>query len=196
MIIYYIKHLFFSIYKVMAVSIFNISHHTKILSIYASLDAKYGREVLISKNTFIKSNVQIGNYSYVNENSRIENCVIGNYCSISDLVSICPAEHRICDVLTHPILGNKKTKRVEIGNDVLISHNATILEGVRIGDGAIIGAGAVVTRNVEPYTIVGGVPAKFIRKRFSNLQEEKIRKYKIYDLSSEELLNLRHESKI
>ena len=61
----------------------------------------------------------------------------------------------------------KKRGKVIIGNDVLISLNAIVLEGVQIGDGAVIAAGAVVTKNVQPYEIVGGVPAKHIRYRCS-----------------------------
>ena len=59
-------------------------------------------------------------------------------------------------------------KRTTIGNDVWIGYEAVILAGVTIGDGAIIGTRAVVTKDVPPYTIVGGVPAKVIRKRFSD----------------------------
>ena len=56
---------------------------------------------------------------------------------------------------------------VTIGHDVWIGHGATVLPGVSVGDGAVIGAGAVVSRDVAPYTIVGGVPARLIRERFS-----------------------------
>lgn len=78
---------------------------------------------------------------------------------------------------------------IVIGNDVWIGYDAVIMAGVTIGDGAVIGTRAVVTKDVEPYSIVGGVPAKEIRKRFApdvieriralqwwNWQEEKIRK--------------------
>ena len=56
--------------------------------------------------------------------------------------------------------------RVSIGNDVWIGHGATVLPGVSVGDGAVLAAGAVVTRNVAPYAVVAGVPARFLRWRF------------------------------
>lgn len=60
----------------------------------------------------------------------------------------------------------RREDAVTIGHDVWIGHGATILPGVKIGNGAVIGSGAVVSRDVEPYTIVGGVPAKLIKRRF------------------------------
>lgn len=68
-----------------------------------------------------------------------------------------------------------------IGNDVWIGYEAVIMSGVKIGDGAIIGARAVVTKDVPPYTIVGGVPAKIIRKRFDDKTIEKLLKLKWWD---------------
>ena len=86
---------------------------------------------------------------------------IGNNCLIGPDVGIYTAGHRlepegrILDVYALPI---------NIGNDVWIGGHSTILPGVTIGDGAVVAAGAVVTKNVEPKTIVGGVPAKVIKK--------------------------------
>lgn len=74
-----------------------------------------------------------------------------------------------------------------IGNDVWIGYEAVILAGVTIGDGAIIGARAVVTKDVPPYTIVGGVPAKPLRKRFTNDTIEKLLKLKWWDWSTERI---------
>ncbi|TCI49918.1 CatB-related O-acetyltransferase [Exiguobacterium sp. SH5S13] len=123
----------------------------------------------MSEKTVVKSNVEIGDYSYVNRSSYIENCTIGKFCSISSGVYISPFEHDYGLITTHPIVSSQLTrKRVEIGNDVLISLNVVILEGVKIGNGAVIGAGAVVTKDVKPYEIVGGVPAKHIKYRFSS----------------------------
>jgi virginiamycin A acetyltransferase len=74
-----------------------------------------------------------------------------------------------------------------IGNDVWIGYGATIMPGVRIGDGAIIAAKSVVARDVEPYTIVGGNPAKEIRKRFSESQVEDLMKLKWWDWDIERI---------
>ena len=68
-----------------------------------------------------------------------------------------------------------RATRVTIGHDVWIGHGATILPGVTVGNGAVIGAGAVVTKDVAPYTIVGGVPAKPIRERFADRIAERMR---------------------
>lgn len=119
---------------------------------------------------------------------------IGRFCSINDRAQVYAHNHALGRVTTHPILDDlrfappspkiwssientgspirhaaftSEDELVEIGNDVWIGTNAVILSGVHIGDGAIIGAGAIVTKDVEPYAIVGGVPAKFIRYRFS-----------------------------
>jgi acetyltransferase-like isoleucine patch superfamily enzyme len=104
---------------------------------------------------------------------------IGRYCSINHSVVVLPAgEHRIDWVSTFPLRpewdlpgafrdGQPWSKGpIVIGNDVLVSYGVTILSGVTIGDGAVVAAGAVVTSDVEPYSIVGGVPARHVRWRF------------------------------
>jgi acetyltransferase-like isoleucine patch superfamily enzyme len=103
---------------------------------------------------------------------------VGKFCSIAAGVTIMlSGEHRPDWVTTYPFtiifknLSNyaysAKTKGdVIIGNDVWIGMDVLILSGVTIGDGAVVGAGSVVTKNVEPYAIVAGNPARFIRKRF------------------------------
>lgn len=165
---------------------FNRANQTEICSYYASLSAKYGKKVLISKDTYIEDNVEIGDYSYVNTNSYIENCVIGKFCSISSGVYISPWEHNLSLKTTHPIGYDEETKnrirkKVEIGNDVLISLNCIILEGVKIGNGAVIGAGSVVTKDVLPYEIVAGVPAQHLRFRFEKDIRENIDGLKWWD---------------
>lgn len=76
---------------------------------------------------------------------------------------------------------------IVVGNDVWIGYEAVILSGVHIGDGAIVGARAVVTKDVEPYAIVGGVPAKEIRKRFDSATIEKLEELRWWDLPTEQI---------
>ena len=123
----------------------------------------------------------IGRYTYTCYDDEIVNCEIGQFCSISDEVVIGGAEHPISWVSTSPVFQNVKhsgpkrkfseydfegIKRTVIGNDVWIGRRAIIKAGVTVGDGAVIGSGSVVTKDVPPYAIVGGVPANIIRYRF------------------------------
>jgi len=134
------------------------------------------------------SNCIVDKYSYFSTNSKINNCQIGSYCSIAPNVIIGLGSHLIekavsvhpAFYLTQTDLGvayadkdyTPKSPEIIIGNDVWIGTNAIIKDGIIVGDGAIIGAGAVVTKNVPPYAIVGGVPAKIIRYRFNQEQIE------------------------
>lgn len=107
---------------------------------------------------------------------------VGKFCSIGDNVTIAKSNHPIDFISTHPFLYEKKrgivssnialnyNGEVKIENDVWIGVNATILPGVTISNGAIVAAGAVVTKDVPPYAIVGGVPAKIIKYRFSETE--------------------------
>ena len=124
---------------------------------------------------------------------------IGNFCSIAPGVNIVlGGEHRVDWVTTYPfnkilheykyIKGHPATKGdIIIGNDVWISMNATILSGVTIGDGAVIGANSLVTNDVEPYTIVGGNPAKPIRKRFDQQTIDRLLRIKWWDWDIEKI---------
>ena len=121
----------------------------------------------------IKESVEIGDFTYVN-GEKIFYAKIGKFCSIGYGVYIGSVEHYINKVTTY-LKKNKvagmyglvdfpKQKDSIIGNDVWIGNNVCIKKGVTIGDGVIIATGAVVTKNVLPYTIYEGVPAKFIKK--------------------------------
>ena len=87
----------------------------------------------------------------------------------------------------HKFIDDEKRFVVEIGNDVWIANNVIILDGVKIGDGVIIGIGSIVTKDIEPYTIVGGVPAKMIKKRFSDEHIEKLLKLKWWNWDFEKI---------
>jgi acetyltransferase-like isoleucine patch superfamily enzyme len=109
--------------------------------------------------------------------------IIGKFCSIAPDVTIyAEGNHRPDHIATYPLfkLEGKENNTISlkggvtIGNDVWIGHGVIILPGVTIGDGAVIGAGAVVTKDVQDYEIVGGVPAQHIRYRFNPEEIEKL----------------------
>ncbi len=112
------------------------------------------------------NNVKIGKGCHINEYAFIQGAIIGDFVMIAPNVSILNDSHTF-DTIDTPMVQQPKVINDNpiIGNDVWIGRNAVILNGVNIGEGAIIGAGAVVTRDVDPYTVVGGVPAKLIKMR-------------------------------
>jgi len=127
-------------------------------------------------------NSSIGRYSYVGYDSNVINAEIGNFCSIAGGCLIGGAAHPIDWVATSPVFyaGNNclrknysnnkyiSKKNTVIGNDVWIGEKCLIKAGITIGDGAIIGMGAILTKDVNPYEIWAGNPAKLIRKRFED----------------------------
>lgn len=129
-------------------------------------------------NVFDTKNVHIGNYSYgiINVSSDTDNkLIIGNYCSIAENVKfLLGLDHPTNLVSTYPFksyfmngIDAISKGDIIVDDDVWIGYGATILSDVHIGQGAIIAAGAVVTKDVPPYAIVGGVPAKILKYRFS-----------------------------
>jgi len=145
----------------------------------------------VTGSVTLSTNVQltkcnIGNNTYIASNSRLSRCDVGSYCSLGpELMAGLGIHPSRIFVSTHPsfyapmnsspisfVLEQKfdEFKRIKIGSDVWIGARVTIIDGVSIGNGAIVAAGAVVTHDVEPYSIVGGVPAKEIRKRFNEEQ--------------------------
>jgi acetyltransferase-like isoleucine patch superfamily enzyme len=126
--------------------------------------------------------LEIGAYSYIGPAARIFKATIGRYCSVAGDVTIGDGDHPVDRLTTSPVTyvpafswykpsrptepWREPYRTVTIGHDVWIGTNVVIFGGVQIGAGAIIGAGAVVRSNVEPYSIVGGVPARVLRFRF------------------------------
>jgi maltose O-acetyltransferase len=130
--------------------------------------------IIIGKNNTIQTGFRfgmkdiliIGDNCQINENVYIQSATIGNNVLIAQNVAILAVTHKF-DSLDMPIRqqGSTEPKFVTINDDVWIGRNVVIMPGINIGTGAIIGAGAVVTKDVQPYAIVGGVPAKIIRYR-------------------------------
>lgn len=138
-------------------------------------------------NIFDDSTVRVRNGTYggilVFNDVPTRNLIIGNDCSITENVTfLLGHDHRVDCLSTFPckaeVLHEQKLEAISKGNividdDVWIGYGATIMSGVHIGQGAVVAAGAVVTKNVPPYAIVGGIPAKLIKYRFSsNMIEE------------------------
>ena len=146
-------------------------------------DSTLGRYTEIAE--FCRVNeTELGDYSYIERGSMVWCATIGKFVNIAADVRINATNHPMWRATLHhftyragdywPDAENeasffdwRRDHRVTIGHDVWIGHGATLLPGVTIGTGAVIGAGAVVSKDVAPYTIVGGVPAKLIRERFT-----------------------------
>ncbi len=150
----------------------------------------------------IITNTKMGAFSYVSYSCKINNTTIGKFCSIAQNVKMGLGKHPINFISTSPLLYSKTnplnyslTQKQSfeehiptvIGNDVWIGANVLVLDGVNISDGAIIGANSVVTKDVAPYTIVGGVPAKEIKKRFDSEIIEELLKLKWWDYPIDKL---------
>lgn len=144
--------------------------------------------VYLSENVELRDNVTIGAHSYCNKGTIVfKGSQIGNYCSIGYNVHIGPPEHPVNFFSTSPDAYRSPGIKdlcnwpkddihspVVVGNDVWIGSNAIILQGCTIGDGVVIAAGAVVTHDIPPYTVVGGVPAKKIKDRFTPSLSQKL----------------------
>lgn len=114
---------------------------------------------------------RVGAYCYIGGGVYLNGTEIGNYCSVASGTKIGGMEHAWWWGSTSPrISGHRQIdgKLTTIGDDVWIGANVVVRQGVQIGRGAVVGAGSVVLRDVEAYTIVAGVPAKPIRRRFSD----------------------------
>lgn len=157
----------------------------------------YGQSQIFASN--------LGKFSYVGPQSVLANCDVGPFCSIGPEVRIGPGLHPTSWISTHPAFYSPKMQagisfvveakcteslRTEIGADVWIGARAIVMDGITIGQGAVIAAGAVVTRNVPPYCIAGGVPARIIRQRFDTATISELLHWDWWSLPLEDLKEL------
>ena len=168
------------------------------------INNKFEGHSLVEHDSII-SNSEIGYGTYFGSCCRFDRVNIGRYCSIGSNVKVIASMHPTYNwISTHPAFYSTRKQAgfsyvsedkfqeykfaddchtAIIGNDVWIGDDVTIMGGVRINDGAIVGTGAVVTKDVEPYSIVAGIPAKEIRKRFSDSEINKLLELKWWDRS-------------
>lgn len=155
---------------------------------------KIGKGVYLGSNVNLLGNnlindysrlidTSVDEYSYISPMSILVNVSIGRYCSIGPGCKIGLGVHPVNSLSTSPYIFNDqlfKSRRKEdfirttIGNDVWIGANVSILGGLTVGTGSILGAGAVVTKDVPPYAIAVGCPARIIKKRFSDKKIEEL----------------------
>lgn len=155
---------------------------------------KLGKGTMASSKADLR-NTTIGNYSYVAEYSEL-NCVdMGSYCSIGPSVHIGSMEHPYWKPSTSPRLYREdciSEIRTVIGNDVWIGAHCSIKLGIKIGSGAVVGANSFVNKDVPPYSIVVGSPARVLKYRFDETVIEKIQATKFWEkdpIAAKELLN-------
>lgn len=166
--------------------------------------AEVSRNCIFEGNNFVAGELYgccLGYGTYVHKGSALRNAKLGRFCAVGENVNIRLFEHPIHMVSISPCFYRKEHTlktfvdenlfddlksgsggySVVIGNDVWIGSNVSIKSGITIGDGAVIGTGAVVMKDVEPYAIVGGVPAKRIRYRFTPDQIEALLRIRWWD---------------
>ena len=203
---FYIKKIVRYLLMVIYTSYLRIRNKSKVAnSVILTQKTKIAKRCAVHKNVSI-ANSKIGFGTYIGKESLLSDAKIGAFCSIAENVEILYATHPTKDfVSTHPaffslikqsgftfvksqlfdekLLYDKKFSII-IGNDVWIGSHTLLLGGIKIGDGAVIAAGSVVTKSVEPYQIVGGVPAKIIRSRFTPDQVAFLLKFKWWEKST------------
>jgi phosphonate metabolism protein (transferase hexapeptide repeat family) len=145
-------------------------------------EARLGRRVELADGVYVEYS-EIGDFSYLMHGTSVADASIGKFTAIAAAVRIGAPDHPMdragqhrlsytpeyywpAQSRDHAFFAARRAARTRIGDDVWIGHGAVILAGVTVGSGAVVAAGAVVTKDVAPYTVVGGVPAKPIRRRF------------------------------
>lgn len=157
----------------------------------------------VGENTSIVEST-IGDYSYLVDHCQVIYSTVGRFCSIASHVRLNPGNHAMWRPSQHHMTYRRvqygfgatddleffewrRSHPVTIGHDVWIGHGGIVLPGVTVGNGAVIGAGAIVTKDVAPYSIVGGVPAKPIRERFPAEVAEALQRIAWWDWTREQL---------
>lgn len=169
---------------------------------YIGTNVKLSAQTIITKNVILRGVVSIGRGTFINGPANIYGAddapiTIGSFCSIADFVFIISSNHNLKSPSTYQTSSGiyseifkhntGVSKPINIGNDVWIGAHAIILGGVNIGDGAVIAAGAVITKDVQPYAVVAGVPAKVIKYRFDDNTINHLSELKWWEWTDDEI---------
>lgn len=164
---------------------------------------RLGRHCVIGERVVLRE-VVLGDFSYFERHAEAIYSQIGKFCSIAANSRVNALEHPIERITSHKVSyrpneffrylgvdeafrGRRRARQVTIGHDVWIGHGAVVMPGVRIGNGAVVGANAVVTRDVGPFEIVAGVPARRLRLRFPPKISDRIEALAWWDWPAERL---------
>ena len=177
----------------------NKKNDTQIEEISTSFKSVLGKRAMIRKGNEIGS-IELGKYPYISgPRSYVEEAIIGKFTSIARQVIIGVSGHNYEWISTSPVITTNKYNFIDkdrlnlqrpapiIGNDVWIGANSIIMRGVTIGDGAVVGAGSIVTKDIEPYSIVGGNPARHIKYRFPQYIIEQLLEIKWWNWDDEKI---------
>lgn len=194
---------------------FSMQHSSLKHCLRNNSEITFEEDVSIHRSSSVVGKIIMGAFSYIGEESILGRCVIGRFCSIAPKVVIGLGVHPTSNVSTHPFFfaskngfsipdGIGKPRDLKdpkylgpiIGHDVWIGTNVVINKGVRIGHGAVIAAGAVVTKDVAPYSIVGGCPARHIRYRFDSETVARLLESQWWNSSIESFVGLSADSPI
>ena len=171
-----------------------------------SKDSSFTKTSIIRRGCVLDSS-HVGRYSRVQVNTKVAYTDIGNFSAIGRDSVLGLGQHPTNYLTTNSIFYKRgswgfhddwceeieyeENARIHIGNDVWVGRNSMILDGVTIGDGAIVAAGAVVTKDVPPYAVVGGVPARVLKYRFASQIIERLLEIKWWNLPDEEITRVK-----
>ena len=166
-------------------------------------DSTLGRYTEVAERCRV-TETELGDYSYMMQDCATWCATIGKFSNIAASVRLNATNHPTARPTLHhftyrasdywddaeheaDFFGHRRSLRVHVGHDTWLGHGSTVLPGVTVGDGAVVGAGAVVSKDVAPYTIVGGVPARPIRERFDPRTAERFQALAWWDWEHERL---------
>ncbi len=162
--------------------------------------SRFSKDISIQEGTTVSQDSEIGEYTYIGYNCFITRSNVGRYCSIANNVSIGLGEHDVSRISTNSLFYESPYEELTqldciIEDDVWIGVDSIIRRGVKIGFGAVIGANSFVNKDVPPFTIVAGNPAKIIGSRFNEAQQLMILESKWWQASLEDAQEILKELK-